>query len=71
MTKIMLYRARHIKCYRAIALKLLIISKNVSDISISVNVNVKVFEKAVILDHPISLSGEALKLRQGQIHFLK
>ena len=28
-----IYRVRHIKCYRAIALKLLIISKNVSDIS--------------------------------------
>ena len=31
-----LYRVRHIKCYRAIALKLLIISKNVSDKSFSV-----------------------------------
>ena len=30
------YRVRHIKCYRAIALKLLIISKNVSDKSFSV-----------------------------------
>ena len=32
---------------------------------------VLVFEKAVILDHPIFLSVEALKLRQGQLHFLK
>ena len=31
-----LYRVRHMKCYRAIALKLLIISKNVSDKSFSV-----------------------------------
>ena len=30
------YRVRHIKCYRAIALKLLIISKNISDKSFSV-----------------------------------
>ena len=32
---------------------------------------VSVFEKAVILDHPIVLSVEALKLRQGQLHFFK
>ena len=32
---------------------------------------VSVFEKAVILDHPIFLSVEALKLRQGQLHFFK
>ena len=32
---------------------------------------VSVFEKAVILEHPIFLSMEALKLRQGQIHFFK
>ena len=32
---------------------------------------VSVFEEAVILDHPIFLSVEALKLRQGQLHFLK
>ena len=32
---------------------------------------VSVFEKAVILNHPIFLSVEALKLRQGQLHFLK
>ena len=32
---------------------------------------VSVFEKAVILDHPIFLSVEALKLRQRQLHFLK
>ena len=31
-----IYRVRHIKCYRAITLKLLIISKNVSDKSFSV-----------------------------------
>ena len=31
-----IYRVRHIKCYRAIALKLLIISKNVSDKSFNV-----------------------------------
>ena len=33
---ISLYRVRHIKCYRALALKLLIISKNVSNKSFSV-----------------------------------
>ena len=32
---------------------------------------VSVFEKAVILDHPIFLLLEALKLRRGQLHFLK
>ena len=32
----LIYRVRHIQCYRAIALKLLIISKNVSDKSFSV-----------------------------------
>ena len=32
---------------------------------------VSVFEKAVILDHPIFISLEALKLRQGQLHFFK
>ena len=32
---------------------------------------VPVFEKAVILDHPTFLSVEALKLRQGQLHFFK
>ena len=32
---------------------------------------VSVFEKAVILDHPNFLSMEALKLRQGQLHFFK
>ena len=32
---------------------------------------VSVFEKAVILDHLIFLSAEALKLRQGQLQFLK
>ena len=30
---------------------------------------VSVFEKAIIQDHPIFLSVEALKLRQGQRHF--
>ena len=30
---------------------------------------ISVFEKAVILDHPIFLSVEALKLRQGQLQF--
>ena len=34
--KIFIYRVRHIKCYRTITLKLLIISKNVSDKSFSV-----------------------------------
>ena len=33
---IALYRVRHIKCYRAIALKLFIISKNISEKSFSV-----------------------------------
>ena len=32
---------------------------------------VSVFQKAVILDHPIFLSVETLKLRQSQVHFLK
>ena len=32
---------------------------------------VAVFEKAVILDHPIFLSVKAPKLRPGQLHFLK
>ena len=32
---------------------------------------VSVFEKAVILDHPIFLSVEALKLRQGQLPFFE
>ena len=32
---------------------------------------VSVFEKAVILDHPIFLSLKALKLRPGQLHFFK
>ena len=31
---------------------------------------VSVFKKAVILDHAIFSSVEALKLRQGQLHFL-
>ena len=33
--------------------------------------NLSVFEKAVILDNPIFLSVEVLKLRQGQLHFFK
>ena len=32
---------------------------------------VSMFEKAVILDHPIFLSVEVLKLRQGQLYFFK
>ena len=32
---------------------------------------VSVFEKAVILDHPIFLSVETLKLRQVQLRFFK
>ena len=32
---------------------------------------VSVFEKAVILDHPIFLSVATLRLRQGQLHFFK
>ena len=32
---------------------------------------VSVFEMAVILDHPIFLMVEALKLRQSQLHFFK
>ena len=32
---------------------------------------VSVFEKAVILEHPIVLLVEVLKLRQGQLHFFK
>ena len=32
---------------------------------------VSVFEKAVILDHPIFLSVEALKLLQSKLHFFK
>ena len=51
-------------CYRAIALKLLIISKNVSDKSLSV-------PEGRHTRPPYFLSVEALKLRQGQLHFLK
>ena len=32
---------------------------------------VSVFEKAVILNNPIFLSVEVLKLRKGQLHFFK
>ena len=32
---------------------------------------VSVLEKAVILEHPIFLSVQALKLRQSQLHFFK
>ena len=32
---------------------------------------VSVFEKAFILDHPVCLSVEALKVREGQLHFFK
>ena len=59
-----IYRVRHIKCYRAIALKLLIISKNVSDKSFSVR-------EGHHTGPPYFLSVEALKLRQGQLHFFK
>ena len=55
---------RHIKCYRAIALKLLIISKHVSDKSFS-------FREGRHTRPPYFLSVEALKLRQGQLHFFK
>ena len=58
------YRVRHIKCYRAIALKLLIISKNVLDNSFSVR-------EGRHTGPAYFLSVEALKLRQGQLHFLK
>ena len=34
-------------------------------------IKVSVFERAVILDHPIFLSVETLKLCQGQLQFLK
>ena len=52
---------RHIKRYRAIALKLLIISKNVSDKSFSI-------QEDRHTGPPYFLSVEALKLRQGQLH---
>ena len=55
---------RHVKCYRAIALKLLIISKIVSDKSFSVR-------EGRNTGGPYFLSVEALKLRQGQLHFFK
>ena len=58
------YRVKHIKCYRAIALKLLIISKKFSDKSFSVR-------EGRHTGPPYFLSAEALKLRQGQLHFLK
>ena len=59
-----MYRVRHIKRYRAIALKLLIISKNVSDKSFSVR-------EGRHTGPPYFLSVEVLKLRQGQLRFLK
>ena len=55
---------RHIKCYRAVALKLLIISKNVSNKSFSVR-------EGRHTRPPYFLSVEALRLRQGQLHFFK
>ena len=57
-------RVRHMKCYRAIALKLLNISKNVSDKSFSVR-------EGRHNGPPYFLSVEALRLRQGQLHFFK
>ena len=59
-----IYRVRHIKWYRAIALELLIISKNVSDKSFSV-------QEGRYTRTPYFLSAEALKLRQRQLHFFK
>ena len=55
---------RHIKCYRAIALKLLIISKNVSDKSFSVR-------EGRHTRPPYFLLVEALKIRQRQLHVFK
>ena len=54
----------HIKCYRAIALKLLIISKNVSDKSFS-------DREGRHTRPPDFLSVEALKPRKGQLRFFK
>ena len=59
-----IYRVRNIKCYRAISLKLLITSKNISDKSFSVR-------EGRHTGPPFFLSLEALKLRQGQLHFFK
>ena len=53
---------RHIKCYRAIALTLLIMSKNVSDKSYSVR-------EVRHTRSPYFLWVQALKLLQGQLHF--
>ena len=61
---IICYSVRHIKYYKAIALKLLIISKNVLDKSLSVR-------EGRHTGPPYFLSVEALKLRQGQLHFFK
>ena len=47
-----IYKVRHIKCYRAIAFKLFIISKNVSDKSFSV-------EKASYWTTPFFIGGSA------------
>ena len=55
---------RHTKCYRAIELKLLIVSKNVSDKSFSVR-------KGRHTGPTYFVWVEALKLHQGQLHFLK
>ena len=57
-----IYRVRHIKCYRAIALKLLITSKNVSDKSFS-------DREGRHTRSPYFLSVEALKLRQDAVGF--
>ena len=64
VNKYVYIQVRNITCYRAIALKLLIISKNVSDKSISVR-------EGRHTGPPYFLSVEALKLRQGQFHFFK
>ena len=58
------YMVRHIKCYRAIALKLLIITKNVSGKSFSVR-------EGRHIGPLYFLSVEALKQHQGQLHFFR
>ena len=55
---------KQINCYRSIALKLLIISKTISDKSFSVL-------EGCYTGLPYVLSVEALKLRQGQLHFFE
>ena len=58
---------RHIKCYRAIALILLIMSKNVSDKSFRQKFQCS--RRPSYWTTLFFLSVEALKLRQGQLHF--